>query len=159
MKTQRLKALWLIILSLTAIALNSFSGMVNNGKQEIDLLRNEQHKEQAFDQILNNAPLFNELMSRTAAHPGAMNMMMEHRSLMETMMHEEYMGHMMEHHDEMHKRMMEGIMPMMEEHHEMREMMMEHMMHMMEEHPEMRENMMEMMHEHGHMRRHNDHQQ
>jgi len=163
MKTQGIKVLPFIVLSLAAIVISSFSGKVQPGIQEVDLLRNEQQREQAFNQILNEEKLFSEFMNRMADHPEGMKMMrenrmqiMQERPEMREEMRED-MLQMMQEHPPMRGMMMENMMQMMEEHPPMREMMMENMMQMMEEDHEMREEMMEKMREHDHMHHEKDH--
>ena len=107
MKTQRNRVLPLVVLSLAAILISSFSGKVKTGMLEVDLLHNEEQREQVFNQILNEEKLFREFMNRLAGHPKGMKMMRENR------------------------------MQMMREHLEMREETMEEMMQMMRKHDPM----------------------
>lgn len=145
MKKSAIKSASVVIIGLAAIIITAFTGSVDTGTQEIDLLRNEQQREQAFNQILNDNQLFSEFMNRMNDHPDGMKMMREN------------MMQMIEEHPSMIEEMMGNMMQMMEEHPSMREKMMENMMQMMDEHPSMKEKMMEKMREHDHMHHHNDH--
>ncbi len=79
MKTSQIKTLPVIIFSLLIIIITAFAGTLYTGIQEIDLLRNEEQREQAFNQILNDNKLFSEFMNRMADHPDGMKMMRERR--------------------------------------------------------------------------------
>lgn len=127
MKRSAIKSASVAIISLSAIIITAFTGSVDTGTQEIDLLRNEQQREQAFNQILNDNKLFGEFVNRMNDHPDGMKMMRE------------------------------NMMQMIEEHPSMIEEIMEKIMEMMDENPFMKEKMMEKMREHDHMHHHNDH--
>ena len=145
MKRSAIKSASVVIIGLSAIIITAFTGSVDTGTQEIDLLRNEQQREQAFNQILNDNHLFGEFMNRMNDHPGGMKMMREN------------MMQMIEEHPSMIEEMMGNMMQMMEEHPSMREEMMEKIMEIMDENPFIKEKMMEKMLDHDHMHHHNDH--
>lgn len=64
---------------------------------EIDLLKNEVQRQEAFRQILNNPELMNELMNKMMRNPQSMHMMMGDEQFMDHMFSAENINYMMEH--------------------------------------------------------------
>lgn len=89
-----------------AIVVSSCSNR-NDGK--IDLSANEQQKEEAFNQILNNKELHNDFMNEMMAQPTSMNRMMENDGFMNHMFNQENMDYMHEHNPEMNNYMMNNM--------------------------------------------------
>lgn len=126
----------------------------NNPDDDIDLKNNEEAKEKAFEQILNDEELFTEFTGRMRENRQAMEWMRENRPMMRGFYERGQMREMMRQNPEMRQQMMENMMEMMENdttmrpYPQMRRQMMQHMMRMMERDTAMQQRMREMMQNH-----------
>lgn len=112
MKTKVKMNFWAFILMLMiGITVSSCSDM-NNAK--IDLSANEQQKEEAFNQILNNQELMNDFMNKMMTQPNSMNWIMENGQFMNHMLNQDNMDYMREHNPEIDNHMMNNMMNMMD---------------------------------------------
>ncbi len=112
MKTKKKMNFWTFCLALMiGIFVLSCSDM-NNTK--IDLSANEQQKEEAFSQILNNRELMNDFMNEMMTQPNSMNWMMENGQFMNHMFSQDNVNYMREHNPEIDNHMMNNMMNMMD---------------------------------------------
>ena len=105
----------LTILSTVAI-LTIAAGITScsdGGSSKINLVENEQQKEEVFGQIMNNEQVFNEFMNRMMEDTESMHRMMENQQLMNHMFRDENLNYIMEHNEGMDRHMMEGMRNMM----------------------------------------------
>jgi len=98
---------WAFGLTLMIGILVSSCSNMNDAK--IDLSANEQQKEEAFNQILDNQELLNDFMNEMMAQPTSMNRMMENDGFMNNMFNQENMDYMHEHNPEMNNYMMNNM--------------------------------------------------
>lgn len=112
MKTKKWLNFWTLSLALMAGIV--FTGCSNMNNSRIDLSANEQQKEEAFNQILNNQELLNEFMNEMMANNNSMTLMMENGQFMTHMFNPENLDHMRQHNPEMDNQMMDHMMNMME---------------------------------------------
>jgi len=80
-----------------------------NYNSEIDLSENEEQREQAFEQILNNEEVFNAFMDRMMEETESMHWMMENQNMMNTMFREDNLDYIMSHNENMHQHMMQNM--------------------------------------------------
>ncbi len=111
MKTKKKMNFWAFSLALMIGILVSSCSDMNNAK--IDLSANEQQKEEAFNQILNNQELMNDFMNEMMTQPTSMNWMMENGQFMNHMFNQDNMDYMREHNPEIDNHMMNNMMNMM----------------------------------------------
>ena len=111
MKIKKRMILW--ALSLTLIAGIVFTSCSNTNNSRIDLSANEQQKEEAFNQILNNQELLNEFMNEMMDNNNSMNLMMENGQFMNHMFNPENLDRMRQHNPEMDNQMMDNMMNIM----------------------------------------------
>ena len=112
MKTKKKMNFWAFILTLMIGILVSSCSDMNNVK--IDLSANEQQKEEAFNQILNNQELMNDFMNEMMTQPNSMNWMMENGQFMNHMFNQDNMDYMREHNPEIDNHMMNNMMNMID---------------------------------------------
>ena len=112
MKTKKKMNFWAFILTLMIGILVSSCSDMNNSK--IDLSANEQQKEEAFNQILNNQELMNDFMNEMMTQPNSMNWMMENGQFMNHMFNQDNMDYMREHNPEIDNHMMNNMMNMID---------------------------------------------
>ena len=98
--------------SLTALLVIVFASCSGNNSSNtnIDLPNNQQQKEEAFQQIINNEKLFNEFMNQTMDNTSSMHWMMENPQFMNNMFKDENLDYIMEHHTGVDNHMMNNIM-------------------------------------------------
>jgi hypothetical protein len=103
-----------------------------NSSDNIDLTKNSQLKEQAFDQILNNQDLFNDFMDHMMKNQQSMQWMMGQNQMMQYMFNPDHMQFMMQQNSGMRQHMMEGWMNTMQQdssiYNQMYQMMQQHHM-------------------------------
>jgi Na+-translocating ferredoxin:NAD+ oxidoreductase RnfG subunit len=112
MKTKKRMNFWAFSLALMIGLLVSSCSDMSNAK--IDLSANEQQKEEAFNQILNNQELLNDFMNEMMAQPTSMNYMMENGQFMNHMFNQKNLDYMREHNPEIDNHMMNNMMYMMD---------------------------------------------
>jgi hypothetical protein len=102
--------LWLTIVTMIFFV----AGCNNVNKQQIDLKANEEQREEAFNQILNNQELLNEFMNEMMSQPTSMHWMMENENFVNHMFNQDNLNYMREHNSELDNHMMNNMMYMME---------------------------------------------
>jgi len=112
MKTKKKMNFWTFSLALMMVILVSSCSDMNNAK--INLSANEQQKEEAFNQILNNQELMNDFMNEMMTQPTSMNWMMENGQFMNHMFNQDNMDYMRQHNPEIDNHMMNNMMYMMD---------------------------------------------
>lgn len=95
---------------LTGFLAIAFAGCSGNSNSNIDLSNNQQQKEEAFQQIINNEKLFNEFMNQTMDNTRSMNWMMENRQFMNNMFTDGNLNYIMEHNIGLDIHMMNNMM-------------------------------------------------
>ncbi len=108
MKTKQKINLWALSLALMIGILVSNCSDMNNSK--IDLSANQQQKEAAFNQIINNQELLNDFMNKLMVQPNSMNWMMENGQFMNHMFNQDNLDHMRVHNPEIDDHMMNNMM-------------------------------------------------
>jgi|GEM_PF-2545783 len=110
MKARMTMRVWAF--SLTALLVIVFAGCSGNisSNTNIDLPNNQQQKEEAFQQIINNEKLFNEFMNQTMDNTSSMHWMMENRQFMNNMFTDENLDYIMEHNTGVDNHMMNNMM-------------------------------------------------
>ena len=103
-----------------------------DSSKDIDLTKDTQLKEQAFNQILNNRELFNDFMNQMMQNHQSMQWMMGQNQMMQYMYNPENMQYMMQQNPGMSQHMMQGWMNTMQQdtslYSQMYEMMQQHPM-------------------------------
>ena len=112
MKTEKKMNFWAFSLVLMIGILVSGCSDMNN--TNIELSANEQQKEEAFNQILNNQELLNDFMNEMMVQPTSMNWMMENGRFMNHMFNQENMDYMRKHNPEIDNHMMNNMMYMLD---------------------------------------------
>ncbi len=112
MKTKKKMNFWAFSLALMMVILVSSCSDMNNSK--IDLSANEQQKEEAFNQILNNQELMNDFMNEMMTQPTSMSWMMENGKFMNHMFNQDNLDYMRKHNPEIDNHMMNNMMDMMD---------------------------------------------
>lgn len=141
------------VLLMTFIACNNSKGAQS---QEVDLKKDDELKENVFEQILNDEELFTDFTSKMRENRQAMEWMRENRPMMQGFYSGNQMRDMMRRNPEMRPQMMQNMMEMMgndsvmmRPNPEMRRQMMQNMMRMMEQDTVMQNRMREMMQKNG----------
>jgi hypothetical protein len=80
-----------------------------------DMLKNQQLKEEAFHQILNNQELFNDFMNQMRQNHQSMQWMMSQNQMMQYMYNPENMQYMMQQNPNMRQHMLQGWMNTMQQ--------------------------------------------
>ncbi len=96
----------LILLLFLAFSLFSCAEYYNN---EMDLSANEEQREEAFEQILNNEEVFNAFINRMMEETESMHWMMENQNMMNSMFNEDNLDYIMSHNENMHQHMMQNM--------------------------------------------------
>ncbi|MFO8234662.1 MAG: hypothetical protein R6U04_04555 [Bacteroidales bacterium] len=96
----------IIAMLLIAIGITSCS---DNSSSKIDLTENQQQKEVAFSQIMENEQLFNEFMDRMMDETESMHWMMENQQFMNHMFMDENLDYIMNHNEGMDQHMMQSM--------------------------------------------------
>lgn len=109
---KRKKGINIQILSVLVMTILVFTGCTMKNGSKIDLLNNEQQKEEAFNQILNNQEVLNDFMNEMMAQPTSMNWMMENGQFLNHMFKQENLDYMREHNPEIDNHMMNNMMYM-----------------------------------------------
>lgn len=86
-----------------------------NSPGQIDLAENEQQKEEAFRQILNDRELFNDFMDEMMQSQQSLGWMMDHRGMMEHIYSEDQIRYMMDRHRGMRDHLMQNMFGVMDE--------------------------------------------
>jgi Na+-translocating ferredoxin:NAD+ oxidoreductase RnfG subunit len=102
--------LWLTLVTMIFFV----AGCNNVNEQQIDLKANEEQKEEAFNQILNDQELLNEFMNEMMSQPTSMNWMMENENFVNHMFNQDNLNYMREHNSELDNHMMNNMMYMMD---------------------------------------------
>lgn len=110
MKARKTIRVWAF--SLTALLVIVVAGCSGNSSSNanIDLSNNQQQKEEAFQQIINNEKLFIEFMNQTMDNTRSMHWMMENRQFMNNMFKDENLDYIMEHNTGVDNHMMNNMM-------------------------------------------------
>jgi PBP1b-binding outer membrane lipoprotein LpoB len=107
---KRKKGINIQIISMMVMGILLFTGCTTKNESKIDLLNNEQQKEEAFNQILNNQEVLNDFMDEMMAQPTSMNWMMESGQFMNHMFNQENLDYMRQHNPEIDNHMMNHMM-------------------------------------------------
>ena len=129
-RTNHLIASILMGVLLTSLVIACASTQDSN--DDYDLTNNQQLKEQAFHQILNNHELFNDFMNEMMQNQQSMQWMMGQNQMMRYMYNPGHMQYMMQKNPDMRGHMTEGWMNLMQQdtsvYNQMYEMMQQHHM-------------------------------
>ncbi len=110
MKAKKKIRIWAFgLTALIAIAFAGCSGSTTSNSN-IDLSNNQQQKEEAFQQIINNEKLFDEFMNQTMDNTRSMHWMMENQQFMNNMFTDENLDYIMEHNTGLDNHMMNNMM-------------------------------------------------
>jgi hypothetical protein len=120
----------IFLASIFLIVAGWFTACSNLEVDEIDLAANEREKDVAFDQILHNDTLFNELLIRIKNDPESLHWMLENQVFMEDIFSEKHLEYIVEHNEGMDRYMMQHMSAMLEDN----PSLMEHWNQMMGEH-------------------------
>lgn len=124
----------LVLLSIVSFTscINSRGNDNNTNNTEIDLVNNEEQKEQAFNQIINNEELLNEFMIRMMDESQSLHWMMENQEFMNHMFMNDNLDYIMDHNEGMGNHIMQNMIDIFNRDSSMYEqwnnMMDEHMM-------------------------------
>lgn len=86
-----------------------FFSCAENYNKELDLSANEEQREEAFEQILNNEEVFNSFMNRMMEETESMHWMMENQNMMNTMFMDDNLDYIMSHNENMYQHMMQNM--------------------------------------------------
>ncbi len=110
MKAKKKIRIWAFgLTALIAIAFAGCSGSTTSNSN-IDLSNNQQQKEEAFQQIINNEKLFDEFMNQTMDNTRSMHWMMGNQQFMNNMFTDENLDYIMEHNAGLDNHMMNNMM-------------------------------------------------
>jgi hypothetical protein len=107
MKTLR-KIITIVLVGMLFTSLMIACANTQDSSKDIDLTKDQQLKEQAFNQILNNRELFNDFMNQMMQNNQAMQWMMGQNQMMQYMYNPENMQYMMGQNPNIRQHMMQG---------------------------------------------------
>ncbi len=102
MRTKNLNPAGMFMLALFV----AFFAISCDNNDNVDLVNNEEQRQEAFNQILNNQKVYNDFMTEMRSNPQAMNWMMENRDFTNEMFRDENLNYMNEHNPGMNNMMM-----------------------------------------------------
>ncbi len=104
MKTKKVK---LTVTILFILLTGLFATRCTNQGNQLDLVNNEEQRQEAFNQILNNQEVYNEFINEMRSNPQSMNWMMENRDFTNEIFSNDNLNYMYEHNPNMNNMMMD----------------------------------------------------